>query len=55
MHLDRGRYASWRAGEPTPVGPTFDRLAELWQALPDRGVLVVEWPSMAVSVSVPQP
>ena len=37
---------AWASGRPTPVAPTFDRLAELWEAVPDGGTLTIEWPSL---------
>ncbi len=37
---------AWARGEPTPVAPTFDRLAQLWDAIPDGGTLAIHWPSL---------
>jgi hypothetical protein len=37
---------AWRDGQPTEVGPVFDRLAALWDALPDGGTLAIRWPSL---------
>jgi hypothetical protein len=39
---------AWAAGKPTPVAPVFDRLARLWDELPDGGTLTVVWPTLAV-------
>jgi hypothetical protein len=39
---------AWARGEPTPIAPTFDRLAELWDAVPDGGTLTLHWPSLAL-------
>ena len=44
----------WRHGEPTEVGPAFDRFAEAWTALPDGGTLTVEWPTLVIAVSRPR-
>lgn len=41
--------AAWTAGEPTPVRPTFDRLAERWSELPDGGQMTIAWPSLEIS------
>lgn len=41
-------HRAWLEGRPTPMAPTFDRLARLWQDLPDGGTLRVEWPTLAV-------
>jgi hypothetical protein len=37
----------WMERKPTPVSPTFDRLADHWSALPDNGTLTVYWPMPA--------
>lgn len=42
-HLGNEHHTRWRNGEPTPVAPTFDRLAERWKQLPDGAALTVEW------------
>jgi hypothetical protein len=47
--LGNHHHRAWRDGEPTPVGPTFDRLAALWERTPNGGTLVVSWPSLAVA------
>jgi hypothetical protein len=46
--LGNAHHQAWLAGRPTPVGATFDRLARLWEALPDGGALGVDWPTLAV-------
>jgi hypothetical protein len=43
-HLGNVHHTLWTDGKPTPVAPTFDRLAEQWSAVPDGGTLVVCWP-----------
>ena len=53
--LGNQHHHAWRDGEPTEVGPSFDRFAEAWTALPDGGTLTVEWPSLAIAVSRPRP
>jgi hypothetical protein len=35
---------AWVTGHPTPVAPTFERLAAAWRELPDGGTLTVRWP-----------
>jgi hypothetical protein len=40
---------AWARGEPTPTAPTFDRLAELWDAVPDGGTLTIHWPSLELA------
>ena len=49
--LGNAHHTAWRTGRPTPVRPTFDRFAELWDAIPEGGDLVVEWPSLATTHS----
>ena len=39
---------AWAQGKPTPVAPTFERLATLWEATPDGATLTVEWPSLEI-------
>ena len=46
--LGNEHHHAWAQGRPTPVAPTFDRLAAAWTALPDGGTLVVHWPSLAL-------
>jgi hypothetical protein len=46
--LGNAHHQAWLDGRPTPLAPTFDRLARLWQDLPDGGSLQVEWPTLAV-------
>lgn len=48
--LGNAHHHAWRDGEPTVVGPTFDRFAAAWIALPDGGSLTVEWPSLEARV-----
>jgi hypothetical protein len=43
-HLGNAHHSLWMEGKPTPVSPTFDRLAEEWLAIPDKGTLTVYWP-----------
>lgn len=38
----------WQSGLPTPAAAKLDEFSDLWRALPDRGALVVEWPSLRV-------
>jgi hypothetical protein len=40
---------AWARGEHTPIAPTFDRLAELWDAVPDGGTLTIHWPSLELA------
>ena len=47
--LGNAHHHAWRNGEPTEVGPTFDRFAELWASVPDGGSLTVAWPSLEVA------
>jgi hypothetical protein len=47
--LGNAHHQAWLDGRPTPLGPTFDRLARLWQDLPDGGTLCLDWPTLAVS------
>jgi hypothetical protein len=42
---------SWTKGEPTPVAPTLDRLARLWDATPDGESFTIEWPSLDVTAA----
>lgn len=37
---------TWAQGGRTPVGPTFDRLAERWLATPEGGTMTIRWPSL---------
>jgi hypothetical protein len=41
-------HSAWATGAPTPVGPTFDRLARLWDGTPDGGTLTLRWPTLDV-------
>jgi hypothetical protein len=45
--LGNAHHALWSSGKPTPVSPTFDRLAEQWLAVPADGTLTVYWPMSA--------
>jgi hypothetical protein len=49
-HLGNEHGWRWQQGLPTPVTPTFDRLAAAWAALPVGGALVVRWPTLATEV-----
>lgn len=51
--LGNHHHFAWLAGEPTPVGPTFDRLATAWRAVPEGGSLTVEWPDLDPVVVTP--
>ena len=42
-------HSAWLGGEATPVAPTFDRLARLWEATPDGGTLTIVWPSLEIA------
>jgi hypothetical protein len=53
--LGNHHHVAWRAGEPTPVGPTFDRLERAWSALPDGGTLTVDWPSLRIEGEADRP
>ena len=44
--LGNEHHFAWLGGEPTPVGPSFDRFARRWEALPDGGTLTVRWPTL---------
>ena len=46
-HLGNANHTLWIEGKPTPVSPTFNRLAEQWLAVPDNGTLTVHWPMLA--------
>ena len=46
--LGNHHHFAWAQGEPTPVAPTFDRLAALWEATADGATLTVQWPSLDV-------
>ncbi len=46
--LGNRHHFAWARGRPTPIGPTFDRLAARWEALPDGGTLTIRWPSLDV-------
>jgi hypothetical protein len=46
--LGNEHHFAWRDGKPTPVAPAFDRLARLWDALPDGGTLTLRWPTLEV-------
>ena len=46
--LGNAHHTLWMEGKPTPVSPIFNRLAELWRAVPDEGTLTVRWPMSAV-------
>ncbi|MCU1366137.1 MAG: hypothetical protein JWN39_1776, partial [Ilumatobacteraceae bacterium] len=48
--LGNMHHGLWVHGQPTPVAPTLDRLAEAWRAVPDGGTMTVTWP---LSVSPP--
>ncbi len=36
-------FFAWRAGETTESGPELDAMLERWRALPDDGVIELEW------------
>ena len=36
----------WATGGSTPVAPTFERLAQLWDATADDGTLTIHWPTL---------
>ncbi|MGH9271156.1 MAG: hypothetical protein ACRDZ2_07770 [Ilumatobacteraceae bacterium] len=44
---------AWAQGHPTPVAPTFDRLARLWDAVPEGGTLTIQWPTLDVEMGGP--
>jgi hypothetical protein len=46
-HWGNAHHTLWVDGKPTPVSSTFNRLAEQWSALPDKGTLTVYWPTSA--------
>jgi hypothetical protein len=46
--LGNHHHFAWAQGQPTPVEPTFDRFAALWESTPDDGTLTVRWPSLEV-------
>ncbi len=46
---------AWRRGEPTPVAPTFERLAAAWAAVPPGGSLTIAWPTLEIEPSVEPP
>ena len=46
--LGNHHHATWATGGSTPVAPTFDRLARLWDATPDGGTLTIRWPTLDV-------
>jgi hypothetical protein len=41
----------WQQGLPTPVAPTFERLATAWAAVPPGGALTVRWPTLEAETS----
>jgi hypothetical protein len=47
--LGNQHHRAWTMGEPTPVRPTFDRLAVHWSRLPDGGQMTIAWPSLDIS------
>lgn len=46
---------AWATGCASPVAPTFDRLAELWDATPDGGTLTIVWPTLEVLAAQDRP
>ncbi|MFT3855260.1 MAG: hypothetical protein QM733_21375 [Ilumatobacteraceae bacterium] len=44
--LGNHHHFTWARGGRTEVAPTFDRLAALWDAVPDGGTLTLRWPSL---------
>ena len=48
--LGNEHHFAWARGEPTPVGPTFDRFARHWDATPDGGTMTVRWPTLELVV-----
>jgi hypothetical protein len=46
--LGNHHHFAWASGQPTEVGPTFDRLERQWAALPDGGTMTVLWPSLEI-------
>lgn len=51
--LGNHHHGAWANGHPTPVAPTFDRLAALWDATPDDGTLTIHWPSLETDQAQP--
>ena len=52
--MGNAHHGAWLAGRPTPVAPTFERLAALWTEVPGGGALRVEWPSLAAAALSPR-
>ena len=52
--LGNAHHTAWRSGHDTPVRSAFDRFADLWHAVPEGGQLIVEWPSLSVTPSLPE-
>jgi len=46
--IGNAHHSAWVSDDPTPVGPTFDRLSTLWAATPDGGSLTIRWPTLEV-------
>lgn len=46
--LGNHHHGTWVEGGSTPVGPTFDHLAQRWNELPVGGSLAVHWPGLDV-------
>jgi hypothetical protein len=44
---------AWLHGQPTPVAPTFERLAAAWAAVPPGGTLTITWPTLAIVDGAP--
>src|SRR5947209_18462449 len=44
-------YHRWKHGLPTPAAAYLDEIGRRWDAPPDGGRLVIEWPSLRVVLS----
>jgi hypothetical protein len=47
-HVGNDHGFRWQRGLPTPVTPTFERLAAAWAAVPAGGTLTLRWPTLEI-------
>jgi hypothetical protein len=54
-HVGNAHQFLWLHGEPTPVAPTYERVAAAWRSVPDGGTLTVRWPTLELETGPAQP
>ncbi len=49
--LGNHHHSAWVDGRATPIAPTLDRLAALWENTPEGGTLTIHWPTLEVAAT----